>query len=262
MATHNKQYVLITGASSGIGLELAKVFAEHGFGLIIVARNEITLAAVARQLSKFYDVPVHYLVADLYSQSETMKIPDEIRKRGLTVDILVNNAGQGLYGKFVETDITQELAMLQLNIAAYIILTKHYLKEMVARNKGRILNVSSIAGKIPGPYQSVYHGTKAFVHSFSEAVRAELKGTDVVVTSLLPGATDTDFFNKAHMEQSKMLDQDLSSPVEVARAGFAALMEGEDMVVPGAKWKAQILASHLMSDSALAKMTLKQQGPK
>src|SRR5690606_13710863 len=125
-----------------------------------------------------------YIVADLYSQSEAMKIPDEVSKLGLTVDILVNNAGQGLFGKFVETDLDQELAMLQLNIAAYVILTKHYLKEMVARNKGRILNVSSIAGKIPGPYQSVYHGTKAFVHSFSEAIRAELKDTDVVVTSL------------------------------------------------------------------------------
>ena len=100
------------------------------------------------------------------------------------------------------------------------------------------------------------------MHSFSEAIRAELKGTDVVVTSLLPGATDTDFFNKAHMEQSRMLEQELSSPAEVARAGFAALMDGEDMVVPGAKWKAQILASHLMSDSALAKLTLKQQGPR
>ena len=152
MTMHNNQYALITGATSGIGLELAKVFAEHGFGLIIVARNELTLAPAASQLSKFYNVPVHYIATDLYSQSETKKIPEEIRKRGLTVDILVNNAGQGLFGKFVETDLEQELAMLQLNIAAYIILTKHYLKEMVARNSGRILNVSSIAGKIPGPY--------------------------------------------------------------------------------------------------------------
>lgn len=259
---HNKQYVLVTGATSGIGLELAKVFAEHGFGLIIVARNEITLAPAAKQLSKFYDVPVHYIVADLYSQTEAKKIPGEIRNRGLTVDILVNNAGQGLYGKFVETDLDQELAMLQLNIGAYIILTKYYLKEMVTRKKGRILNVASIAGKVPGPYQSVYHGTKAFVHSFTEAIRAEVQGSGVVVTSLLPGATDTDFFNKAHMEQSKMLEQELSNAGEVARAGFEALMDGDDMVIPGAKWKAQNIASHLMSDSALANLSMKQQGPK
>lgn len=259
---HNNQYALITGATSGIGLELAKVFAEHGFGLIIVSRNEMTLAPAAKQLAKFYDVPVQYIVADLYSQSEAMNIPDEIRKRGLTVDVLVNNAGQGLYGQFIETDLEQELSMLQLNIGAYIILTKYYLKEMVARNAGRILNVASIAGKIPGPYQSVYHGTKAFVHSFTEAIRAEVKDTKVVVTSLLPGATDTDFFSKAHMEQSKMLEQELSDPTEVAKAGFAALMDGDDMVIPGKKWKAQILASHLMSDSALANLSLKQQGPK
>jgi len=123
--------------------------------------------------------------------------------------------------------------MLQLNIGAYLVLTKFFLREMVRRNQGKILNVASIASKLPGPYQSVYHGTKAFIHSFTEAIRAEIAGSGVTITSLLPGATDTDFFHKAHMEESKMLDQKLSDPAQVARDGFKALMHGDDMVISG-----------------------------
>lgn len=253
---------LITGATSGIGLELARVFAEKGHGLIIVARDAGELESVANMLTQEHQVPVDVIARDLFEQESAFEVFEDIQRLGLDVDILVNNAAQGLFGEFIKTDLRKELAMLQLNIGAYVILTKLFLERMVARGDGKILNVASIAGKIPGPYQAVYHGTKAFIHSFTESIRAELKDTGVTVTSLLPGATDTDFFRKANMEDSKILDQKLSDPADVARAGYEALMKGDDMVVPGGKWKAQIIGSHFMSDSALASLSLKQQGPR
>lgn len=254
-------FALITGGSSGIGLELAKVFAENGYNLILVARGEEALARVSADLTLQYHVHVDTLVYDLSIEENVFELCKEVDRLGMRVDVLVNNAGQGLYGQFVETEIHAELGLVQLNISAYIILSKHFLKKMVARNEGRILNVASTAGKMPGPYQAVYHGTKAFVHSFSEAVRAEVHGSGVTITSLLPGATNTDFFHKADMERSKLLEQKLSDPEQVAKEGFEALMRGDDMVIPGAKWKAQVAASNFTPDATLAKMVLKQQGP-
>ena len=261
MAEQN-QYALVTGASSGIGYELADVFAEHGFNLVICARDEEHLHDTADELSRQHDVNVVPIAKDLFPRQSPFELYREVGERGITLDILVNNAGQGLYGRFVETDIERELDMLQLNIGAYIVLTKLFLRDAIARKRGRILNVASIAGKVPGPYQAVYHGTKAFVHSFSEAVRAEVEGTGVTVTSLLPGPTDTDFFHKAHMEQSKILDGKLQDPSQVARDGFKALMDGEDMCVSGLKGKAQVFASKFASDHIAAKIMLQQQGPK
>lgn len=261
MSEYNKT-ALITGATSGIGHELAKVFAENGYNLIIVSRSAASLEKTAAELTGTYGSRVDCIAQDLFERENVFAVCDEVMNLGVQVDVLVNNAAQGLYGKFLETDVFKELAMLQLNIGAQLILTKYFLKEMVARQDGKILNVASIASKVPGPYQAVYHGTKAFTHSFSEAIRAEVEGTGVTVTSLLPGATDTDFFHKAKMENSRILEMGLSDPAQVARDGYKALMAGDDMVVSGLKWKAQVAASHFMSDSALAKMMLKQQGPK
>lgn len=174
----------------------------------------------------------------------------------------MNDAAQGLFGKFIETDLQRELDMLQLNIGAYIVLTKLYLREMITRRDGKILNVASIAGKVPGPYQAVYHGTKAFIHSFTEAIHAEIGDAGVTITSLLPGATDTDFFRKANMEDSKILQHELADPAKVARDGFEALMKGDDMVISGLKNKAQIAASCITPDNLVAKAMLKQQAPR
>lgn len=259
--TTNNQFALITGGTSGIGLELSRVFAQNGFNLVLVARHADKLNQVSAELTDKFGVQVKVFAFDLFDKESAFALCQEVDRLGITVDVLVNNAGQGLYGKFLDTDIEQELSLLQLNIGAYLVLTKHFLKKMVARNEGRILNVASIASKLPGPYQAVYHGSKAFIHSFTEAVRAEIHDTGVSVTSLLPGATATDFFNKAHMEDSKMLEQRLSDPADVAREGFEALMKGDDMVIPGAKWKAQIAASNFIPDAMLAKTMLKQQGP-
>jgi len=260
--TMPSQTALITGATSGIGYELAKIFAEHHYNLIIVSRTRTELEQTARELGERYSVEVIPIEKDLFIRESPFELYQEIAARGIMVDVLVNDASQGLYGRFIDTDIEKELDMLQLNIGAYLVLTKLFLREMVRRNQGKILNVASIASKLPGPYQSVYHGTKAFIHSFTEAIRAEISGSGVTITSLLPGATDTDFFHKAHMEESKMLDQKLSDPAKVARDGFKALMAGDDMVISGMKYKAQIAANNITPDHIVAKGMLKQQEPR
>lgn len=263
MVSHTSpKYALITGGTSGIGYELAKLFAENGYNLVIVARTEADLRQRADEISSRYGVFVITLAKDLFHREAPFEIYDETRRQGIQIDVLVNDAAQGLYGRFIDTDIHRELDMLQLNIGAYIALTKLYLRDMMERGDGKILNVASIAGKLPGPYQSVYHGTKAFIHSFTEAIRAELADSGVTITSLLPGATDTDFFRKAHMEDSRILEQDLADPAKVAKDGFEALMKGDDMVISGLKNKAQIAASNITPDSLVAKTMLKQQAPR
>lgn len=262
MLTDTDRYALITGATSGIGYELAKVFAEHHYNLVIVARTEIDLDDTAFELSQQYGVDVLPIAKDLFKPKAPFDIYEETKARGITIDVLVNNAGQGLYGKFIDTDVHRELAMLQLNIGSYLVLSKLYLQEMVDRGDGKILNVAAIASKLPGPYQAVYHGTKAFVHSFTEAIRAETEGSGVTITSLLPGATDTDFFHKAHMESSKILDGKLEDPAQVARDGFNALMAGDDMLISGLKYKAQIAASNVTPDHLIARSMLRQQEPR
>jgi uncharacterized protein len=257
-----KNFTLITGGTEGIGFELAKQFAEHGHNLIIVARDETQLASAKTSLQGT-DIEVVTISKDLFEAEAPFQLYEEIRNKNLTVDILVNNAGQGVYGLFEETDIRRELAIVQLNIASLTVLTKLFLQDMLERGEGKILNVSSIASKSPGPWQSVYHGTKAFVQSFSEAVRSEVKDKGIVVTTLLPGATDTDFFNKADMQDSKAVqDKDkLSDPADVAKDGYDALMSGDDKVISGFKNKASVAMSNMMTDSAAADMMKKQQEP-
>ncbi len=258
----NNQCALITGATSGIGYELARLFAENNYDLVIVARNEDELSDTANRLKQKYNIDVITISEDLFTQDAAFELCDKIKENNIKVDVLVNDAGQGYYGKFVDTDIYRELDIINLNIASLVILTKHFLKEMVARGDGKILNLSSIASKVPGPYQSIYHGTKAFVQSFTEAIRAEVKDTGVTVTALLPGATDTDFFNKADMLESKVVQEGkLDDPVKVAKDGFDALMRGDDKAVSGFKNKLQVAMSNVTPDDTVAKQMLKQQEP-
>ena len=176
---------------------------------------------------------------------------------------MVNDAGQGNYGLFTDTDIERELDIIQLNIGSLIILTKQFLKDMVARREGKILNLSSTASKLPGPWQSVYHGTKAFVQSFTEAIRSENKESGVTITALLPGATDTDFFNKASMQESKIVEDksSLANAADVAKDGYNALMSGDDKVVSGFKNKAQVTMANVTPDSMVADNMNKMQEP-
>jgi short-subunit dehydrogenase len=258
---NTKYFALITGASSGIGYELAKLFANDGFNLIIVGRDEAKLKRAAVVLEE-RGVEVITITVDLFEPNAAFELYEQISTKNIQVDVLVNDAGQGVYGKFVDTDLNKELDIIQLNISSLVTLTKLYVREMVERGSGKILNVASIAGKIPGPYQAVYHGTKAFVHSFNEAVRAEIKDTPVTITSLLPGPTDTDFFRKADMLDSKAVQEgELADPADVAKDGYEAMIAGKDMVISGFKNKLQVAMGNITPDSLLAEQTGKTQEP-
>lgn len=257
-----KGYTLITGGTMGIGLELAKLFAADGHPLIIIARSAEELEE-ARQLLSGHQTDIRTIQKDLFDPQAAFELYDEIKQQDIIVDILVNNAGQGEYGLFEDTDIQRELAIVQLNICSMLVLTKLFVKDMIDRGNGKILNLSSIASKTPGPWQSVYHGTKAFVQSFSEALRAEVKDHNITVTALLPGATDTDFFRKANMESSKVVQdkEKLADPADVAADGYKALMEGDDKVISGFKNKVQVAMSNMTTDKAAAEKMKKMQEP-
>jgi len=257
------KYALITGGSQGIGLELAKLFAKDGYSLILVARDATDLERVAKELQHEYGVSVHTIAKDLMNHNAAFEVYDEVKSKGIFIDILVNDAGQGVYGEFIHNDIQRELDIIQLNICAYVILTKCFLRDMGEKNEGKILNVGSIAGEMPGPWQAVYHGTKAFVHSWSEGLRNELKDTGITVTILVPGATDTAFFDKADMKDSKIYqEENLADPVTVAKDGYEGLMKGDDKVVSGLKNKAMVGLSQVMPDPMVAENMRKQQEPK
>jgi len=261
MATSSK-YALITGATSGIGYELARCFAQDRYNLVIVARQQDELSNAAAELQHQYGIEVVTIAKDLFRWDAPFEVYQEVKSRGIQIDVLVNNAGQGQYGQFTTTDINRELDIIQLNIGAYVIFTKCFLQEMVDRNEGKILQVSSIGGEIPGPLQAVYHGTKAFVTSFTEAIRAEVQDTNVTITALLPGVTDTDFFRKADMERSKMVAEgSKADPAQVAKDGYDALMAGKDKIVSGLKNKAMVAMSHVLPDDVVAANLYQQAKP-
>lgn len=232
-----RQTVLITGASSGIGLDLAKVFAAHKFDVILTARSQGKLDELARQLERLHEIRAHVIVADLAQTDGPHQIFSELTRRGLPVDNLVNNAGFGAYGEFSHLPVEAELGMIQVNITALTHLTKLALPQMLERRRGRIMNVASTAGFQPGPLMAVYYATKAYVLSFTEAIANELKGSGVTVTCLCPGATATNFAVRADMEKSRLFKLGAMSSSAVARAGFRGMMKGKTLIVPGVKNK-------------------------
>ncbi|MCJ8153381.1 SDR family oxidoreductase [Chryseobacterium sp. SSA4.19] len=260
---HKNQYALVTGATSGIGYELAKQFAKNGYDLVIVARNHDELKTKADEF-KSYGINVIVMAKNLFTQEDVYSLYSELKLNGISPEILVNDAGQGVYGKFQDTDIHREVDIVNLNIVSVIILTKLFLKDRLPKGSGKILNLASIASKAPGPWHSVYHGTKAFMLSWSEAIREELKDSGITVTALLPGPTDTDFFNKADMNESKILEDkdNLSSPEEVAIDGYNALMKGDDKVISGVKNKLTVAMSNISTDSMAAHTMSEMQKPK
>ena len=245
---------LITGGSSGIGYELAKLFAKDGYELILVARTESELQRVASELSSTNNIQVTTIAKDLFDIDAPQEIYDEVKAKGLHVDVLVNDAGQGEYGFFTEIDMKRDLDVINLNIVAPVLLTKLFLKDMTSRRQGKILNLASIVSKNPSPLLSIYSATKAFIYSWSMTLRNELKDTGVTVTALLPGSTDTDFFNKAGMLNTKEVnDYTLGDPSEVAKAGYEALMDNDEKVVAeGMKNKMMANMANVMPDSMIA----------
>lgn len=253
------QYALITGATDGIGHELAKVFAEHGYNLVIVARTKDALNTTADSLADTFGINVIPIAKDLFNPQSAEELYDEVKSHGVTINILVNDAGQGVYGLFAESDIERQLKIIQLNISSLTVLTYLFLRDMLERNEGKILQLASIVSEIPAPLQAVYGGTKAFVLSFTEALINEVKDSNVTITALQPGATDTDFFNKAGAQNSKIATESkLADPADVARDGFNALMKGDDKVVSGIKNKVQSVLSNVMSDTTLADQMRRQ----
>jgi short-subunit dehydrogenase len=250
----NSRLAVVTGASSGIGLELAKVFAEEGFDLVVAA-EDIEIAAAESELASM-GVAVTSVRVDLSDAEGVQQLWSRVQSLGRPVDVIALNAGIGAGGAFAtDTDLDQELTLVDLNVRSTVHLAKLALREMVGRNEGRILFTSSVASTMPGAFQAVYNASKSFVQSFALALRNELKDSDVSITSLMPGPTETEFFERADMLDTKIGAGDKDDPEQVARQGFEALMAGEERAVGGSiKNKVQVAASRVMPDSAKAQM--------
>ncbi|MGP8022342.1 MAG: SDR family NAD(P)-dependent oxidoreductase, partial [Limisphaerales bacterium] len=222
MSGANSETVLVTGASSGIGWELAKCFAADGSRLVLTARNTETLQSLADELHRTHKVEASVLTADLALRETPERVFRELQGRGIAVDVLVNNAGFGVWGKFAELPLSRQLEMLQVNITALIQLTGLFLPGMVQRQRGGILNVASVAGFLPGPGMAVYYATKSCVLSFTEALAEELAGANVTVTALCPGPTLTNFGNIARADKARMVRPARMSAKAVAAYGHRA----------------------------------------
>ncbi|MFN8374975.1 MAG: SDR family oxidoreductase [Anaerolineae bacterium] len=240
MSTTAKRTVLITGASGGIGLELAKVFAREGHNLVLAARSEKKLQELAADLSQKHAVQVTVIAKDLAQPSAPDELYAELQSKHINVDILVNNAGFATYGYFSDIDAQQDMEMVQLNVAALTHLSKLFLPGMKARGWGRLMNVASTAAFQPGPLMAVYYATKAYVLSLSEALAAELRGTGVTVTALCPGPTESGFQQRAAIEDTKLVQNGLMDAGLVAEQGYRALMAGTTVYIPG--WMNRIMA--------------------
>ena len=233
MSETKKMTALVTGASGGIGEELARLFAADGHDLVLVARSRDKLARLAEELEGKHGVSANVLTADLARAPSPQEIFEETEGAGLRVDALVNNAGFGSYGLFAETDLKQELEMLQVNVVALTHLTKLFLPAMLARRRGYVMNVASTAAFQPGPLMAVYYASKAYVLSFSEALSNECEGTGVRVSALCPGPTETGFVAAAGMGDSKLFDRAVMDARTVAEAGYRGLLDGKAVVIPG-----------------------------
>jgi uncharacterized protein len=251
---------LVTGASSGIGYELARKLAQRGYDLVVVSDNAEKLTDAARTLSEVDEhTQVEVVHADLSQREGVKKVYESAQALQRPVDLLAANAGVGVYGGFSdETDLEEEISLINLNVTSQVHLIKLISRDMLARGAGDILITSSVAGVLPGPRMAVYAASKAFLRSFGQAIRNELKDKGVNVTVLMPGPTDTDFFDRAEMQGTVVDESAKDDPAEVAEAAMRALAAGDDHVVPGAKNKLQVGAAKLMSDQAKAKVHGKQ----
>jgi uncharacterized protein len=237
-----KPLALVTGASGGIGAEVARELAKKGHDLVLVARNTTSLDALAAELSSKHSVSAQTITADLGKPGAGHKLAEELASRGLSVDVLINNAGYADFGNLWEADAAKIDGMLVLNMATLTELMHDLLPGMVSRKRGRVMNVASTAAFMPGPLMSTYYATKAYVLSLSEGVAEELKGTGVTVTALCPGPTATGFVAKAEMESSKLFKGGKTmSPTKVAEIGVSGMLAGKTVVITGSKNKMQAL---------------------
>ncbi|HEX3593662.1 MAG TPA: SDR family NAD(P)-dependent oxidoreductase [Polyangiaceae bacterium] len=246
----------VTGASSGIGLELARQFAQHGFDLVIAAEDG-AITTVGQELASRYSRSVDAVQVDLRSYEAVEDLYRRIQATGRPLEAIAINAGVGVGGDFTrETDLQKELALIELNVASTVHLAKRVLPDMVGRRAGRVLFTASIAGIMPTPLEAVYGASKAFVLEFAASLRSELEGTGVTVTALLPGPTDTNFFQRAGLGDKKVAEKARANdPADVARMGFEALMAGKERVVAGnLEVKLQGAAARFVPESIKASM--------
>ena len=255
--TNGRKLAMVTGASSGIGYELAIFCAKDGFDLIVVA-DEPKIEEAAKQFQN-YGVQVTAVQADLATREGVDKFYDAAQ--GRTVDALLANAGHGLGGVFLDQDFDDVKHVIDTNVTGTVYLIQKVGKDMRSRGQGRILITGSIAGYTPGTYNAVYNATKAFIDSFSFALRAELKDSGVTVTCLMPGATETEFFERAGMEDTKIGQEEKDDPVDVALVGYEAMMKGEGDVVSGFKNKVMSTVASVTPSGVLAEQHRKKAEP-
>ncbi|MEU8240815.1 SDR family NAD(P)-dependent oxidoreductase [Actinoplanes missouriensis] len=263
MTSEMNEFAVVTGASSGIGYELARQFAEHGYDLLITAEDTgIDDAATDLRRDGGHQT-VTAVRADLATFDGVEQLYAAILETGRPVDAIALNAGRGIGGDFTrQTDLEDELNVIDVNITSTVHLAKRVLPDMVARGSGQVLFTSSIASEMPGTYQAVYNASKSFVQSFAEALRAELEDTGVSVTSLMPGPTDTNFFHRAEMDDTRVGASKKDDPALVAKQGFEAMIKEKEKVVAGSwKTKAQGAGSKVMPDRVKAAMHSKMAEP-
>lgn len=253
---------LITGASSGIGLELAHLFARDGYRLVLLARNRSTLRQIGDDLQERYSITVRIAPKDLAHPATPTELYQELKEAGVLVDVLVNNAGFGLSGAFLSTDWATEAEMLQVNIVAATHLTKLFLPQIRAR-EGKVLNVASTAAFQPGPFMSVYYASKAYLLSFSQALSEELEGSGVTVTCLCPGPVATNFQKRAYLQGTAMTNSPLTVDVQtVARMGYEGMKRGKRLVIPGWKNRLGVELLRISPRSTVTKVVRKLQEKK
>jgi short-subunit dehydrogenase len=251
---------LITGASNGIGLELAKVHASKGGDLVLVARNKTKLDELKAALEKQFNIKVHVIGKDLSAPNAAQEVYEETNRQNIQIDYLINNAGFGDFGMFVETDWNKELQMINLNITALTQFTKLYLRDMVKRRSGKVMNVASTAAFQSGPTMAVYYATKAYVLSFSEAIDNEVRDKGVTVTTLCPGATESGFQVAAAMEESNLVKgKKLPTSKAVAEYGYAAMMKGKTVAIHGFMNRVLANSVRFMPRALVVKVTRKMQ---
>jgi len=229
-----RKTALITGASSGIGYELSKVFSKNGYNLVLVSRNTEKLKIISEEIRKQHDIQVKVIPKDLCKSPAPQELYDEVAAEGVNIDVLVNNAGIGTYGKFTDSSTEKHLDQIQLNITSLTMLCKLFGTDMVKNGSGRILNVASTAAFLAGPLMSTYYASKAYVLMFSEALKNELKQDGVTVTVLCPGPTQTEFFKRNDMIGIKLERSPyIMNAAKVAEIGFSGLLKGKTIVIPG-----------------------------
>jgi uncharacterized protein len=237
------------------------LLAKDGYNLVLVARSEERLLEASDEFQEL-GVDVLMLDKDLFDPRAAREIYNELKNENIQIDVLINNAGQGQKGKFNEVPLDRHLELVQLNVSSLVALTKLFLDGMISRNEGKILNLASVVSKTPAPEFAIYAASKAFVLSFSEALAKELEGTNITVTALLPGRTDTDFFYKADMTDTKEYqDNDLANPEKVAKDGYEALMNGESRVISGATNKLMVGMMNSLPDASNASKMQKNMQP-